>query len=611
MLISRPVAERYGLKIGATLPLEINGRSQEAFIAGLLEPADSLSARTLDGLVLADIATAQELTGMIGRLDRIDLILPSGDRALIDRLSAQLPPGARLEPVAARSGTLEQITAAFRVNLTALSLLALVVGLFLIYNTMTFSVVQRRPLFGTLRSLGITRQEVFGLVIGEAFIVGAVGSVCGIGLGVFMGQVTVRMILQTINDLYFTTTVSQVGLPIPSLVKGGLVGVLATILTAAPPAWEAASVPPQVAMARSSLEGKARRLVAWTALAGIILISAGVAIFLLPLHDLVSGFAGTLVVVLGFALLSSLVLVVLMRIVIPLTGRLFGLLGRMAPRNLVNALSRTAVAVAALMIAVAVSIGVDLMTHSFRHTVILWLEQTLQSDIYISVPGFTASTPTVAIDPGVIQALPGWPGVAQVDQQRTVTIASPQGPLQVAATDNSRLGFERLYLARDLQPDAIWQAMQAGAVIVSEPLANHLGLPRHGGQITLFANNGPQSFKVVGIYYDYASSQGTVTMALDLYRQLWQDTAVTALGLRLAPGVDVDATARALQNALTTRQQLLIRPNQALRQDVLAVFDRTFAITGALRFWLPWWRLSACSAPCCCSSWKSSARSVS
>ena len=255
----------------------------------------------------------------------------------------------------------------------------------------------------------------------------------------------------------------------------------------------------------------------------------------------------------------------------------------MAPRNLVNALSRTAVAVAALMIAVAVSIGVDLMTHSFRHTVILWLEQTLQSDIYISVPGFTASTPTVAIDPEVIQALPGWPGVAQIDQQRSVTVASPLGPLQVAATDNSRLGFERLYLARDLPPDAIWQAMQSGAVIVSEPLANHLGLPRHGGQITLFANNGPKSFKVVGIYYDYASSQGTVTMALDLYRQLWQDSAVTALGLRLAPGVDVDATARALQNALTARQQLLIRPNQALRQDVLAVFDRTFAITGALQ----------------------------
>jgi putative ABC transport system permease protein len=120
-------------------------------------------------------------------------------------------------------------------------------------------------------------------------------------------------------------------------------------------------------------------------------------------------------------------------------------------------------------------------------------------------------------------------------------------------------------------------------VIVSEPLATHLNLPQHGGKLTLYANDGPQTFDVAGIFYDYASSQGTVIMSLDVYRKLWQDQAVTAIGLRMAPGTDLDLITRNLQNSLSSIQRLQIRPNQALRREVLAVFDRTFAITGALQ----------------------------
>ncbi len=149
-----------------------------------------------------------------------------------------------VQPVAARSGTIEQMTAAFRTNLTALSLLALVVGLFLIYNTMTFSVVQRRPLFGTLRCLGVTGNEVFVLVLGEALVIGVIGATLGVVLGVFLGQGAVRAVTQTINDLYFVVTVQGVAAPVSSLVKGAVLGVVATVLAAAPPAWEAASVPP-------------------------------------------------------------------------------------------------------------------------------------------------------------------------------------------------------------------------------------------------------------------------------------------------------------------------------------------------------------------------------
>jgi putative ABC transport system permease protein len=592
LLISSDLAQSYGLKdcpkgsetLACQISLQVNGKTSPAYIAGLLQPADALSRRALDGLVIADIATAQELTGRLGKLDRIDLILPSEQAAALSaRLQAALPAGVRLQTVEARSGTVAQMTSAFRVNLTALSLLALVVGMFLIYNTMTFSVVQRRPLFGTLRCLGVTRQEVFGMVMGEALLVGILGAGLGIGLGALMGLGAVRMVTQTINDLFFVVTVRGVQIPASSLVKGAVLGVAATLLTAAPPAWEAATVPPRLALSRSGLESKARLAVTVAAGVGLALIALGVGVLLAPTRSLVVSFGGTFAEVVGFAMLAPLVTRLLMRAVLPVLGRIWGSLGRMAPRDVVNSLSRTSIAIAALMVAVSVTIGVSLMVGSFRHTVVTWLEQTLQGDVYISVPSLTATIPSAPINPAVVEQARTWPGVARVDVLRSVEVDAPQGPIHVAATDNFSVGSERIYLALDGPSETVWSRMQQGAVLVSEPLANRLGLPRQGGVVTLNTDQGPQEFPVIGIYYDYASTQGTVLMNLDTYRSLWQDSSITAVDLRLSTGADPDLVASGLQASLAPVQSLLVRPNRALRQDVLVVFDRTFAITGALQ----------------------------
>jgi len=592
LLISSDLAQSYGLKDcpnGSEAPacqisLDVNGKTSTAFIAGLLQPADALSRRALDGLVIADIATAQELTGRLGKLDRIDLILPADQtESLSARLQAVLPMGVRLQPVEARSGTLAQMTSAFRVNLTALSLLALVVGMFLIYNTMTFSVVQRRPLFGTLRCLGVTRQEIFGMVMGEALLVGILGAGLGIGLGTLMGLGAVRMVTQTINDLFFVVTVRGVQIPASSLVKGAVLGVTATLLTAAPPAWEAATVPPRLALSRSGLESKARLAVTVAGGAGLALIVLGVGVLLAPTRSLVVSFGGTFAVVVGFAMLAPLVTRLLMHAILPVLGWIWGSLGRMAPRDVVNSLSRTSIAIAALMVAVSVTIGVSLMVGSFRHTVVTWLGQTLQGDVYISVPSPTATTPSAPINPALVEQARLWPGVERVDVLRSVDVDAPQGPIHVAATDNYSVGRERIYLALDGPVETVWSRMQQGAVLVSEPLANRLDLPRRGGVVTLNTDRGQHEFPVIGIYYDYASTQGTVLMNLDTYRSLWQDPSITAVDLRLAPGADPDQVANGLQASLAPIQSLLVRPNRALRQDVLVVFDRTFAITGALQ----------------------------
>jgi putative ABC transport system permease protein len=583
LLVSTDVAERYGLRPGAPITLTVAGYQRPAFVAGVITPADSLARRGLDGLLLADIATAQELTGRLGKLDRIDVILPEADPAAQQRLEALLPAQASLVAVAARTGTIEQMTAAFRTNLTALSLLALVVGLFLIYNTMTFSVVQRRPLFGTLRCLGVTRREVFILVLAEAAVVGILGSVLGVILGIVLGQGAVRAVTQTINDLYFVLTVRGLAIPSSSLVKGVIIGVAATVLAAAPPAWEAASVPPRVALSRSGLEGKAGRAVKAAGVASLALMAAGLLLLALPVPGLVASFAGTFAIVVGIGMQTPLVTKLAMDAVTPVSTRLGGVLGRMGPRSVVNSLSRTAIAIAALMVAVSVTIGVSLMVGSFRYTVIAWLAQTVQGDVYISPPSASATSNTATVDPAAEGIIRAWPGVTRVDTLRSAIVDSPSGPVQLAAVDNPGLDDERIFLAADGTPEEVWQAMQQGAVIVSEPFANRLGLPRRGGEVTLFALDGERTFPIAGIYSDYASSQGTVMMSVPLYRELWQDQAITAMALRLAEGGDPDQATKALQDALAPVQALEVRPNKALRDEVLVVFDRTFAITGALQ----------------------------
>ena len=583
ILVSRELAERYQLGAGAPLELEIAGRSKTAFVVGLLDPADALQRRSLEGIVLADIATAQELTGRLGKVDRVELLIPPEVAGAAARLQALLPPGLRVESVAARQGAVVQMTNAFQLNLAMLSMLALIVGLFLIYNTMTFSVVQRRGLFGTLRCLGVTRAEIFRLVVSEAGLVGALGSALGVGLGVLMGRNTVSMVTQTVNDLYFTTTVQSTGIPLESLIKGAAAGVLATVLTAVLPALEAALVSPRAALSRAGLEKKARSLVVWVAAGGLVLIGLGVGAFNLTQAGLLAGFAGTAAVVVGFAMLAALALVYFLRAAGPVLGKVFGLLGRLAPRNLAAALSRTSVAVAALMVAVAVTVGVTLMIDSFRYTVDVWLGQTLQGDVYITAPNFNQTRSTVSIDPAAVKAAQSWPGVAGVDLLRTILADTPQGQVELSASNNTRLGLERQFVWSLHAPGQIWAAMQAGGILVSEPLARRVGLLEKGSRLSIYTPQGLRSFPVEGIYYDYASSQGALFMEMAVYRQIWGDDQVTAVGLRLPPGGDPDQLARQLQDGLKSDQALIIRPNRALRADVMEVFDRTFAITAALR----------------------------
>ncbi len=581
VLMSPRTAAELGVEPGGTLALDLAGRAREVRLAGLLEPHD-LRQEALADLLVADLSTAQELLGIEGRLSRIELILEDPGRAT--EIAAHLPLGATIEPAGAAGAAAERMTGAFRTNLQALSLLALLCGAFLIYNTVTFAVVQRRELFGALRALGVTRREVFALVLGEALLIGSIGGVLGLAGGVALGRGLLGQVTRTINDLYFAVAVQDLALDPLVLGKGAALAVGASLLAALAPAAEAMATSPRTALDRAELESRAHRAVPRATAAGAVLLGIGGALLAWPGAGLGASFAGLFALLLGFALLTPAATMLLSAVLTPVAGLLFGQLGRLGGRGVVAALSRTAVAISALMIAVSVIVGVDVMVRSFRATVEGWLEYSLPADLYLSA----GAAPTGGLDgvrpgfdPELIERLRAVEGVAAMSVLRQTSVRSGDGESRLIAVDLAPGSF-RSFAFKSGEPEAIRPAFELGElVIVSEPYAARTGAGV-GSEIRLETPSGPRSWPVGGVYYDYASELGTVTLARRVYTELWGDESVTAISIRAVEGTDLAALQAAIRAAGGDRQ-LRMRSNQAIREESLRVFDRTFVITGTLR----------------------------
>jgi putative ABC transport system permease protein len=594
-IISRETGRQLGLNLNTdtdqqntrdSLVIRVGSTRHRVKIIAFLEPSDDLSRQALENLLITDIATAQELLGMTGRLSRIDLGIPTGEgredgEAILTKIKSVLPPGAEVHSAAARSQSVAQMTRAFSLNLTALSLLALIVGMFLIYNTMTFSVVQRRSLIGMLRTLGVTRTEIFSLILAEAALIGVIGTAVGILLGVILAHGLVRLVTQTITDLYFVVSVRELTLTWFGLLKGLGLGLGATVVAALAPALEATSAQPRAALNRSNLETQSRQAVPWAALAGVCLLLFGGGLLLLPSRDLILSFGALFAIFLGCVLLTPVTVVVLLQGLQVLVGARLGILGRLCIRSVVASLSRTAVAIAALMVAVSVTVGVGIMVESFRQTVAYWLESALQADIYISPPGMVSRWNEQTLDPELIARFSAAPGVDSVNTYRRVSVESPTGRVQLVALALDARKYTS-YRFIEGTPGTIWPAFEDGqAVIISEPYAYHHELQLED-VVQLQTDRGQHAFRIVGIFADYGSDQGLVMLSRNTYEQFWEDRGVSSLGLYVTPEQDVAAMVVSLRKLVDAEQEVLIGSNRALRKASLDIFDRTFTITSVL-----------------------------
>ena len=579
----------YGVDLVASAlaaPQPAGSQTVTATVAGRrweLKPARMVSSGSGDILV-ADIAAAQQALGRFGKLDRIDVTIGRGeDLARVEQaIRALLPPAYLVERPGVRSEENQRMLRAFRWNLRVLGYISLVVGAFLIYNTISISVVRRRGEIGVLRALGAGRAAVLGLFLAEALMLGVMGAALGVALGRLLAGVTVRTISETVNALYTTSRPAPVELTWSETCMGLLTGAVVALASAFAPAREAMLVAPVEAMGRGAHEHRARlrwrRGLVW---AGLFAAAALAASQARPVDGYpVGGYVAALFSIGAAAFAAPALVLAANYLTRAVTRRRVSSL--LAGRSLTASLSRSSVVVAALATAIAMMASVGIMVGSFRETVALWLDVQLRADFYVrtAAPSSAGQYPPLAA--GVVAALESVPGVAAVDDYHGTELHF-RGERATLGAGNLEIvrRYGRLRFIAGEDRDAILRSLAGrDRAIVSEPFALRNSI-HAGDRLAIPIGAHTVVLTVAGIYYDYSSSQGYVILDNSTLLRYLPNQPATNAAVYLAPGAGRAAMLRALR-LRTAAYGVSVEPNSELRRASFQVFDRTFAITWAL-----------------------------
>ena len=558
------------------LELIINDRKHTYRIAGTLPGVDPY--------VVLDISVAQAAVGRAGRVDSIQVHTPrnsSNDWSAL--LRTVLPPAVEIQPVGAGSDANRKMLAAFRWNLRVLSYIALVVGAFLIYNTIAVSVVRRRAEIGVLRAVGATRMQTMFLFLSEALLYGAGGTLLGIPFGQLLAHGALDTLGATVQSLYVSSAPGEIQLTGWVLLEAALLGMAMAVIAAWMPSREAAAVAPMEAMARGRREHLSRvsalrnlgaavlfALLAWWA-------ARQPAVDGRPLF----GYAATFILIVSMALATPALVQGIVGTLTPLFHRLLGVEALLAARSLRGSLLRTSVLTAAMATAVAMMVSVGIMVSSFRETVSLWMNDQLRADIYIRPASAGGAGIYPTLDPAVPEMLKLAPAVEAVDQLRLYEIRFRGMPVSLGGADIAILRrYGRFQLLRGDRDDTLAKLLKGNYCLVSEPFANKYGV-REGDRLTLPVAGTELALQVVGVYRDYASERGTIITDRSTMLRALPDPAPTNVAVYLKAGEDLSAAREQIEKALAGRE-VFISTNRTLREEGLRVFDRTFAITWAL-----------------------------
>ena len=586
VILTRALADRHGVAMGDAVALAAGERWAPLQVTGILG-ADG-PAQVLDGnFALMDVAAAQWAVDSLGRLDRVDVRLAEGlDVAAAERaIAARLPAGMTVRRPSARGAEVERMLRAFHFNLTALSLIALLVGLFLVYNTVSVSVIARRAEIGGLRTVGATRTGVAALFLGEAAALAVVGCALGAPLGWLMAHGAVALTSSTVSQFWIASAAEVPPLDARMVAIAFAVGIPLALAAAAVPALEASRVAPLAAV-RGDRDLAARARLPRRFVVGPAILFASGALLALPgpVGGLpVFGMLAALAVVLGAATLMPAVLVAFRRVAGSAMARWGRVEGRLAHANLGAAIPRLSISVAALAASLAMMVAIAVMVGSFRETVAYWVGQTLQADLFVAASRQGPRDGRAAISEGTEAVIAAHPAVAAIDGFASVEarhggsmitigagrfdVVTARGGLQFKAPADGRAAMAR--------------AAGRDAVVVSEAFALKHGAGP-GDRIELATPGGPVRFDVAAVYYDYSSDRGVAVMDAATFAHHFGARRPAGLSVYLAPGADPETVRDELRTALGPERRLFINTNASLRTSVLRIFDATFAITYAL-----------------------------
>jgi putative ABC transport system permease protein len=579
--VSEEFVRQHHLKEGDKLRVRTGGGDRELEIGFLLRKDDTFDPH----FAAMDIGWAQELLGRRGQLSSIQLRLtdPHNREAVIAALRAILPKDARVAAPARRTEEVDKMLGGFQLNLTLTSLVSLFVGMFLIYNTVSASVVRRQHEIGILRSLGVTRREVRMLFLAEAIVLGGIGALLGLIGGFALARVLTSAVSATISSLYVLVHVRELSLrPWMFAVAWGI-GVVSVILSAWFPAQQAAQQRPVDALhGGTRIERSVLPSHGWLMSGlGCVVAAAIFSWVALSTGPRWLSFGAAFGVIAGFSLLVP-------RLMFRFStgaGKIFrgyrargwrvSLETELAAANLRRALMRNSVTVAALGIAVAMTVGVSVMVFSFRKTVETWINQTLLADLFLTPApneafGDSAFFPRAAFD-----FLAHHPAVETADTFRAVEVAMGDSDVALAAISGVRREFQFLHGDHSA---LIRRFRDEPCVLVSESFARRHRL-RENDTIELVTPDGPRSFPVVGIFYDYVRDQGIVYMSAANFARFWHDDRIHSVAIYLKQGHQAEEVVDAFRSQFSQGGQFSIFSNQSLRRRIFEIFDQTFAVT--------------------------------
>jgi putative ABC transport system permease protein len=575
--ISKSFAATHGLKIGDSIKVESGENTVFLTITFLLETGNADPH-----LAVMDIGWAQELLQSAGTLSAVLLRVrdPKNPDPVAARIAKVGPANVRVEPPSNRSAQVAKMLAGFHLNLTALSLVSLLVGVFLVYNTISASVVRRREEIGILRSVGVSSSQVRWLFLGEALLYGLIGSLFGIAGGLLIARSLLRAVATTISNVYVLTSIEHAYVPWEQVMLVFLLGLGATLLGAWVPAQSAVRVSPLQSLTFGFLIERSEQptlfWIAWSAATALVALASAIAALRWGVRN--AAFFCALSTLITFCLLAPFATYWLGRSV----GALFHSthLIHLAAQNLVRSLFRNAITIAALASAAAMLVSVSIMIFSFRSTVDRWISRRLAADVFITptqneIVGFESF-----VSADLLRFLEQLPQVDALDTYRDCETESEGNLVSLGVVQGSGRNPPQFVGGADARKLEKWH--EADTVIASEPLARRLNL-QEGQSLVLTTPEGPKSFTVAGIFYDYSRDSGLLLMQRSNFEKYWPDPRVHSVAAYLKRGITPQQLVEEIRRGYSRSDTYAIHSNRELRREVDRIFDQTFAVTYLLR----------------------------
>ncbi len=593
--LSRKLSQRLGLKIGDPLRVETQTGTETFHIGYILDFGEDAPGAD-EHLSVMDIANVQENFRHLGKLSRISTLLkPGADfNAVCTDLRSKLPPNVIVQAPDRRNRQIEKMIGAFQLNLTALSLIALLVGMFLIYNTVATAVVRRRHEIGVLRALGLSGLQVQFLFVAEALVLGIFGSALGLILGVILAGQLVGAVSQTITSLYILASIQNLFISPWAMLAAMTLCLGAVVLAAWFPAREAASISPVEALSVGHLEEqRARGTGRWLVVGiGLLILSVMVAEISLNFGPAWLSFGSALFALLGFAFFVPSLSQFFSRFVAAAVRRWSSAhaltsaatIAGLALGHFTQSLHRTSMAIASLVVALAMVVGISTMIFSFRTTVESWLNRSVQSDLVIAPAANLLIGNRELIRPEVEKIVAALPNVTYDSFRELRVQLNGEGVKLATVRLAITRDIERLDFVQGDSHQAFDAAIDHGAVLVSQPFFRrfHLGL---GDTISLATPTGRHDFKIAGVYVDYTTEGGVILVDWQLYKKFWQDDSINGIGIYIdkKSGMTAPQLQALLRPKIAPYGDYLIKSNQELRDQIFRIFDQTFSVTYILQ----------------------------